>query len=348
MNKQKNSFDSVLDSLLDTKKEFPHRYLTLFSDIGPLELKTLLDVWPRVDLKRKLFLFKELETQADTDTLVNFDEFARPFLNDPEAEVRIHALRLLGECEDVKLTPIYLDLLKHDANADVRAQTANTLGYFVALGELDEIEEGAYNQVQAALLESTRGDEVTRVRRQALESLGYASKPEVVVLIESAMKHKDSEWQASALIAMGRSADERWEDEILRVLIDENDGIRFAAVKAAGTLSLKSARTVLLRMLAEGEEDDEIIAAAIWSLSQIGGEDVRTFLEALLDQTEEAEDEDQIALLEEALDNLAFTEDLDRFELMAIDPDVLDDFEDDENEDEDAEVEIDEEEAEDK
>ena len=106
---------------------------------------------------------------------------------------------------------------------------------------------------------------------------------------------------------------------------------------------MKSARTVLLRMLAEGEEDDDIIAAAIWSLSQVGGEDVRTFLEALLDQTEE-EDEEQVALIEEALDNLSFTEDLDRFELMAIDPDVLDEFEDD---DEEEVEEIDEEETED-
>jgi HEAT repeat protein len=142
---------------------------------------------------------------------------------------------------------------------------------------------------------------------------------------------------------MGRSADERWEEAILRALLDENDTIRLAAAQAAGNLPLKSARTVLLGMLAEGEDDDEIIAAAIWSLSQIGGEDVRTFLETLLDQTEETEDEDQIALLEEALDNLSFTEDLDRFELMAIDPDDLDDIDED-----DEEVEADEEETEDK
>ncbi|MEP6894685.1 MAG: HEAT repeat domain-containing protein [Chloroflexota bacterium] len=343
MNTQKTSFDSVLDSLLDNQREFPHRYLTLFSDIGPLELKTLLDVWPRVDLKRKLSLFNGLEALVDKDTLVNFDDFARSLLTDPEAEVRIHALRLLGESEDIKLTSIYLDLLKNDTDANVRAQTANTLGFFVALGELEEIAEGTYNQIMAGLFESARGEDVARVRRQALESLGYASKPEVVVLIESALKHKDSDWQASALTAMGRSADERWEDEILRALLDENEVIRKAAVQAAGTLPLKSARPVLLRILAEGEEDDEVIAAAIWSLSQIGGEDVRTFLEALLDKTEEDEDEDQIALLEEALDNLAFTEDLDRFELMAIDPDLLDGLEDEVEEDE----EIDEEEAED-
>ncbi len=336
MNKQKNSFDSVLDALLDTKKEFPHRYLTMFSDIGTLELKTVLDVWSRVDLKRKLTLLEGLEALVDKDTLVNFDDFARPLLSDPEAEVRVKALHLLGEYDDEKFIPKYLTMLKNDADANVRAQVADNLGYFVALGELEEIAEETYSEVLAGLFESARGEDATRVRRLALEALGFASKPEVVALIQFALQHQDSEWQASALTAMGRSADERWEDDILRALLDENDTIRLAAVQAAGTLPLKSARTVLLGVLAEGEDDDEIIGAAIWSLSQIGGEDVRTFLETLLDQTEEAEDEDQIALLEEALDNLAFTEDLDRLELMAINPDDLDEFDeaDDEVEDE--------------
>jgi hypothetical protein len=72
-------------------------------------------------------------------------------------------------------------------------------------------------------------------------------------------------------------------------------------------------------MLGE-EEDATILSAVIWSLSQIGGEDVRTYLENLLDQLADDEEE-QIAFLEEALDNLAFTEDLDRFELIAFDPD---------------------------
>lgn len=347
MNKQKNSFDSVLDALLDTKKEFPHRYLTMFSDIGPLELKTVLDVWPRVDLKRKQTLLEGLESLIDNDTLVNFDDFARPLLSDPEAEVRVRALHLLGEYDDEKFIPKYLTMLKNDPDANVRAQVANNLAFFVAEGELEEISEQTYSEVLAGLLEATRGEDVTRVRRQALEALGFASKPEVIALIGAALQHKDPDWHASALIAMGRSADERWEEEILRALLDENDTIRLAAVQAAGNLPLKSARTVLLGMLAEGEDDDEIIGAAIWSLSQIGGEDVRTFLETLLDQTEETEDEDQIALLEEALDNLSFTEDLDRFELMAIDPDFAGFDEDDIDDDEEVE-EIDEEETEDK
>jgi hypothetical protein len=84
----------------------------------------------------------------------------------------------------------------------------------------------------------------------------------------------------------------------------------------------------LLKLLGE-EEDADILSAIIWSLSQIGGEDVRTYLENLLDVIED--DDEQIAFLEEALDNLAFTEDLDRFDLLAFDPDdKLTEIDDDE------------------
>jgi len=326
MTTKTTSFQTVLDALLDSKKDFPRRYLHQFSDMGTLELKTLEDVWSRVGLSRKLSLLEALESLAEEDTLVNFDEFASPLLKDPEAGVRIHALRLLNESGDPKLLPQMLDLLKQDADAGVRAEAAHTLAYFIALGELDELSGKAYGEVKAGLLESARGDAVTRVRRHALESLGFSSDAEVVRLIESALNKREADWQTSALIAMGRSADERWEEEVLRALTDEDNHIRTAAVQAAGNLGLKSARVALLRML-EGEEEDDVIGAAIWSLSQIGGEDVRTYLENLLDQTE---DEDQAEFLEEALENLAFTEDLDRFELMSFDPDEFDDFDDEE------------------
>ncbi|NJC94751.1 MAG: hypothetical protein C3F07_21145 [Anaerolineales bacterium] len=319
MNEQTTSFQTVLDSLLEPGRDFPRRYLQQFSDIGPLELKTLLDVWPRVNPSRKLSLLNGLESLADSDTLVSFDDFARAILNDPEASVRIHALRLLDECEDEKLIPVFLDLLKNDPDVNVRAEAAAALNLFVDLGELEEISEEAYGEVHAVLLESARGAKETRIRRLALESLGYSSHPEVAALIESAFEEEHNDWKTSALVAMGRSADDRWEDRVLRSMLDEDDKIRRAAVQSAGSLALKSARLPLLRML-DGEENDEVMSAAIWSLSQIGGEDVQIYLESLLDQ---AEDEELVAFLEEALDNLAFTEDLDRFELMSFDPDEL-------------------------
>src|SRR5215216_3807462 len=330
MNADLISFQTVLDALLDGKKDFPRRYLREFSDIGPLELKNLLDIWPRVTLSRKQTLLEELKTLAGADTLVSFDDVGRALLTDPDPIVRTHAIRLLDESEDLKLVPMYLDMLKDDSDTTVRREAARVLNLFVDLGELEEIPENIYHQVEDALLISITGEDDVRVRCAALESLGYSSRPEVATLIESSFHREDPNWQTSALVAMGRSADERWTDDVTRSLVHVNDNIRKAAVQAAGELSLKSTRPLLLKMLGE-EEDDAVMSAVIWSLSQIGGEDVRTYLENLLDQNE---DEDQIAFLEEALDNLAFTEDLDRFDLLAVDPesDLVEIDEDDDEE----------------
>jgi HEAT repeat protein len=262
--------------------------------------------------------------------LVSFDDFARALLTDPDPQVRTRSIRLLNECEATDLIPSYLDMLKNDPDLNVRAEAARILNLYVDLGELEEIPDTLYHQVEDGLLSSAASEDDPRVRRAALESLGYSSRPEVLTLIESAFHREDPHWKTSALVAMGRSADERWADVVTRSMVNEDDRIRKAAVQAAGELSLKSARPLLLKMLGE-EEDDTVLSSIIWSLSQIGGEDVRTYLENLLDQVE---DEDQIAFLEEALDNLAFTEDLDRFDLLSFDPDAnLVELEEDEEDD---------------
>jgi HEAT repeat protein len=166
------------------------------------------------------------------------------------------------------------------------------------------------------LLETANDDkESLSLRRAAVEALGYSSRPEAETLIRSAFKREDPEWQASALIAMGRSNDEGWKDETIGALYHEDARVRLAAVRAAGELSLPEARLILLKFLEEGDEE-EIARAAVWSLSEIGGEDVRVYLLNLQDQTE---DEDLSNFIEDALENLDFTEELASFDLMTLD-----------------------------
>lgn len=323
MNTQPNPFQPVLDSLLDEKKDFPRKYLQQFSDLGELELKTLLEVWSRVGINRKLTLLEELETLSESDTLVNFDDLAKALLSDSDSTVRGRAIRLLRECEDVRLASTYIDILKNDADVHTRAEAATALGMLVDLGELEEIPEETYHHVENVLLAVANGNDDIKVRRRAVESLGYSSRPEVTALIQSAFQREDPAWQASALFAMARSADSRWDDEVLQSLVSDSRNVREAAVEAAGQLSLKTASPILLKLLEE-EDDDDVTSTIIWSLSQIGGEDARTYIETLLDQTD---DEQQIEFLEEALENLAFTEDLDRFDLLNFEPDL--DFDED-------------------
>jgi len=322
MNEELIPFQKVLDVLLDEGAEIPRRYLNEFSDIQPATLQSLLETWPRIRLDRKLLLLDRLNSRANKDTLVCFDDVGRALLTDPEPQVRIRAMRLLVECEDFRLVPFYMDALTKDDDVSARAEAASMLGIFVQLGEFDDIPDEVHHQIENVLLQVLNGNDEPAVRRRALEALGFSSRDEVPVLIESAFNRQDPDWQASALFAMGRSNDERWADKVLRMIVSENRRVRLAAVQAAGELELPLARPLLMRLL-EDEFDDAIAGAAIWSLSQIGGEDVRLYLQNLLDNVEE---DDQAAFLEEALDNLAFTEDMATFDLLALDADEPDEI----------------------
>jgi HEAT repeat protein len=317
MNTTKTRYQKLITELMDGTREISRRSLQEFSDITPEALEALQEAWPRIKLDRKRNLLEGLQSLSEADTLVCFDDFARSLLVDPDAEVRQRAIRLLDECDDVKLVASFIKILTDDEDAETRAEAASALGKYIELGELEELPAKTQRLVEDALLAKANSEDQLIVRRNALEALGYSSRPEVITLIQSAFRRSNPDWQASALFAMGRSYDERWEEQVLSRLMDESPLVRLAAVEAAGELSLSSARAILFQVLEE-EEDDEITAAAIWSLSQVGGEDVRLYIENLIDL---AEDDEQVEFLEEALDNLVFTEEMSHFDLMSYDAD---------------------------
>lgn len=311
-----NPFQSVIEALLDSSNPLPKKYLSLFSDMDSASLQLLLADWPRISPSRKRTLLDELGQLLDEDTIVSFDDFARALLTDPEGFVRAGAMRLLAECGDAKLIPIYETILANDPDSEARAEAARNLNLFIDLGELEEISEISLRRAEKALLSAAYDDNAS-VRRNAVESLGYSSREEVPPLIEAAFQRQPPDWQASALIAMGRSSDERWSEHVVRSLLNDNPAVRLEAARAAGELMLPAARLPLLRLLEE-EDDPKIFSAIIWSLSQIGGEDVRAYLENLMDQTD---DDDVIEFIEDALANLAFAENLERLDLFAMNPD---------------------------
>jgi HEAT repeat protein len=313
---QKVKFKTVLDALLEDGSPFPGSYLKEFSDISPLNLDALLKVWPDVSPKRKQNLLEDLEDLADIDTLTSFEDMARALLNDNDPHVRVQSIRLLKESEDKKLVPIFLKFVQQDDSAEVRAAAAGLLGWFIYLGELEKIPPDYLRQIEDVLLKKVESKDDKPVRQRALESLGYSSCEEVIPLIQSAYEDDDPDWVVSSIFAMGRSNDDRWKKEVLSQLYAADEDIRLEAIRASGNLELSAARASLLDQLND-EEDLDIRRDIIWSLSKIGGEGVRDRLDELF----EMEDDDEEAeYIEEAMENLNFTEGA-QFSLFDIDAD---------------------------
>lgn len=323
------TFDKALTILAHSERPLSPIWLREFSDLAPQEVKQLLNLWPRLSQERKYSFLDTLKLLFDEETLVSFDAIGRALLDDTDAGVRCRALRLLEEALDIHLVPRLLHMLAQDGDKDVRAEAAAILGPFVYEGEVENIPSHLLREIEDALLYAAEHDADVRVRQKALISLGFSSRPEVVALIRSAYQRQEPEWIASSLSAMGRSADpNQWQEYILPMLSHEDAQIRRSAVLAAGELGLKQARPILLRMLEE-EPDEAVYKEAIWALSQIGGENVRLYLETLL---EEAETEEMEKWIEDALDNLDFTEDFAPFDLFRLDVEDLDFFEEEDEE----------------
>lgn len=311
LNDEQIDFDELLAALQDESEPFPPRFLYRLSGLEGKELARVREIWPDLSTRRRLGLLEDLELLAEANTILHFDAVNRLGLDDEEAEVRTVAIRSLWQSERADLVPFFLTIMHEDEDTGPRAQAAAGLGRFIYLGELGKIRKERLAKIEAALLAVMDSDAHQLIRRRALESLGYSSHSQVPDLIENAYLHEDEDWQASALFAMGRSADDRWAPLVLERLEDSNEKLSREAARAAGELQLSEALPGLINLL--HDELPEIRLAAAWSISQIGGEGAGEALEDLLERTE---DEDEIDLIENALENLAFNEELDQLHIL--------------------------------
>ena len=315
-------FTKLIEALLDVGTPFHPRYLNRLTDLMPEDAALLADAWPKVSQRRRAALLEDLEETHLADDLLNFEAVARIALKDQQPAVRIRAIRILNEYELVDLLPAFLDLSEHDPEVEVRAAATSALATYIYKGEVEEISPAKLKRVEQHLLGLIENDNNTLVRRRALEALGFSSRKEVIGLIENAYTSKDMDWVITALRAMGRSANSQWNLKVLKMLTHTQPGVRAEAADAAGELEIQDAPPMLVELLEDSDID--VRMAAIWSLSQIGGEGVRKALENQLENTDDDEEADQI---EKALENLDFTDEMRDLALLEIPEDG-----DDENE----------------
>lgn len=312
-NSDELSFEEVIKVLPIPGEPLPLYYLSRLSDIDTAQLDEIRKIWPDIPAQRRLDIVREVELVSNSNYLLSFQTLCQFVMNDHYPRVREVAVRTLWEYEDKSLIPKFLNMLETDPDVDVRAALITALGKYVYLGEIDKIPPETLDLIVDRLRDLATGSGATIVKRKALESLGYSANSVVPGLIDDAYHSGKDDFVCSALVAMGRSANPTWTSIVLIELTSDSPEVCLEAIKAAGELELQGGTETLINFL--DHDDSDIRIASIWALSHIGGKGVAEVLDGLLEYTE---DDIEAAIIAEALEDLAFSEEIESFSLFEI------------------------------
>ncbi len=295
------------------------------SGLLPHEIEQFAPVWAAFDVDYKHTVLTELLDSSETNFELEYTAVAHAALDDEDGAVRAAAVELLWHDETLTTMDRLLTLARADSDDSVRAAALSALGRFILLDEWGDLPEGSSSEArQLALYLFADETQSVDVRRRALEAVSNCTLDAVEPAIREAYHSDERLMRVSAVFAMGRTYDERWNTDVLRELKSDDAEMRYEATRAAGELELRGALSLLGTLAFNENEDAEIREIAIWSLGEIGGADAIRVLHKVMD---EAEENDNSALLEAAEEALSVaTLGGDDFRLGALDDDDDEDY----------------------
>lgn len=255
--------------------------LAALSDLAPDQAQEAEALWASAPVERRRRLLREVRNLAEDNIEYNFKNVYLLGLGDGDAEVRREAVEGLWEDESSGVLHRLQELLLSDRSLEVRASAAAALGRFAYRAAVGDLPPARADQLQETLRRTLAdAPDGSELQMRALEGLSYFhDDPVVAEYIGRLYREGDEEEQASALVAMGRSMQPRWEPAVAQELDNDDPRVRFQAARAAGEMRLP--RTVpALSRLAE-EDDPEVRNSAIWALGQIGTKGATDALRAL-------------------------------------------------------------------
>ena len=307
-------FNVALKHLGDHNSELSARKISALSNANKKDLAAFAKGWIDLPVERRQRVARMMVELAEEDFKLDYELLFRHFLNDEDAVVRTAGIEGLWESEDTVLVKPMVGFLRSDPDARVRAAAADSLGRFMLLAEYGRLPESYGTLIGEALLATTRSaNEELVVRCRSVEALAYWSADVVKTVIDAAYEDPAPEMRASAIAAMGHTADSVWRKTVLDELESPDPRMRFEAARASGELENRDAAGRLIELLED--PDREVQTAAVMALGQVGGK----MAKSALVQTAAADDEVLSELATEALQELDFA-DSGEFLLLDMEP----------------------------
>ncbi len=304
-------FETVMDDLFAGETVRIHQLYRL-SDMSADEMAQFQREWTSADLDRRVAMVKHMAELSEDNYLVDFDPVFAFMFNDPAPEIRQSALEGIWDSTDTGLIAPIITMLHSDDAIAVRASAARALAHYILLTEWGQIDPRRTSAAVAALL-AALDDPMTadEVRRAALEAVAAAAEPGVTRHIQNAYESGATDFQLSALFAMGNSAEDQWLPIVLAELSNPDPDMRAEAARAAGSIGNQDAVNDLMELCAD--EELEVAEAAVLALGQIGGDEAQAFLSRLAEDDDYEELFDAIDLALEEIDSA-----LGDFDLLAL------------------------------
>ena len=267
------------------------------ADLTRADDRLLAERWPALSDETRITVARRLLELTEERVDLHFGRALRTLLSDRSPVVRQLAAAGLWEDEGVDLPDRLLRAAGDDASQDVVAQCLQSLAASADRAVMGDLDEATTTRVREGLLRIVSDPSLAAlVRRRALESGAvFADDPRVTPLIEAFFEGDEPGFRASAIYAMGRTADRRWLPLVTEEFASDDAELRFEAARAAGELGSTDTLPGLLDLAQD--EDVEVRQVAIGAIGRIGGRAAVRTLQHLAEDAPESDGE----TIEEAL-----------------------------------------------
>lgn len=267
---------SVLDGLV--AGELPtESSVAVLSDLDRDDAAQLAGRWPSIVPELRVGIIALAVDLATNDVQKDFQRLAYIALEDPVPGVREAGLYSLNDIGGRETAARIAAVLEKETNAGVVAAAASAAGPYVLQHELGQLDAATGDRLVAALRQHAEQDDLPEeARGPVVEALGAYQAPWVDELIRDAYSRDERTSQLSAIVAMGRSANEEWLEYLEEQLHTDDAELRQRVVEACGEIAAEDAVEMLAPLL--DDDNIEVVSATLNALAEIGGEDAIRYL----------------------------------------------------------------------